>query len=165
MATTIKVYFRKKLIRDFFVSQFSGSASGVVKVTRSNDIGRYVYSMLKYSDLPVNKPMKGVEDWHQVTISLPEAKFLFDQSRFVYIAVEEIYKLNDYAIAVFNLQFKSFMLMGTDLRMDIKNVIDLFMVMYGIDQDSADALVKKDYRSRVALKEKVVRLAQELGYV
>ena len=165
MASTLKIYFRKDIIRDYFVSHFQGSVSSAVKITRDNDLGRFVYSLVKYSDLPVTKSPKAMDDWFPLTLSLPEAKFLLDQGRFIYIPIEDIHKINDYAIAQFNLSFNSFLMMGATLNIQIKNTVDLFMQTYNINPASQDALIKKDFRARQEMRIKIKKVAQSLGYL
>jgi hypothetical protein len=165
MGTVIRIYFRKEPIRDYFVSQFQGSASSVVKLTRDNDMGRLVYSLVKYSDLPVNKNPKQMNDWFPLSVSLPESRFLLDQGRFAYIPFEDLHKINDYVIAQFNLSFNSFLMMGETLNIQIKNTVDLFMQTYNINPRAHDALIKKDFRARQNLRCRITQVAQTLGYL
>lgn len=156
------IYFRKEIIRDYVASVFNGSPSSCVKISRDNDMGRYIYSLIKFSDLPVKKrdPLFPYE----LSINIPKVYFPLESQGFCYFSNDDMLKINDYALADFNQQFRAFSLMGWELGIMQKTTCELFLASFSLNPDKHSGLVKKDYRFRSNLKHNIIKLSKSLGF-
>lgn len=158
---TITLNFRKEIIADFFISQFSRRNKNKVQLSRLNDIGKYVFSQIKYSPVPVIQ--KSEADLFDVIIELPQVHGSTSHCHFPVLTKDDIWKINDYVTAIFNLKFQQYMLMGDKLNIPKKYIVIIFMKKYNLDIEKHSGLVKKDYRFCRELEDEIEKLAKLLA--
>lgn len=158
---SITIGFRKEIIADFFLSQFSRRNKHCIELSRSNDIGKFVYSLVKYAAMPPNKKVD--QELHNIEVVLPLAYGSTIHCHFPVISKEDQWKANDYVTAIFNLKFQQYLIMGEKLNMQQKNIIELFLKNHNLDTDKYAALKKKDYRMRVGIENEIDKIVKVLA--
>jgi hypothetical protein len=163
MADSVKIQFRNELIADFFAGTFGSSHKSTVKISRSNDIGKFVYSLVKYSDFPLPPFSKSAEHYIVIDAILPDNVFNTADSHYIYFTKEDQQRINDYVTAYFNQEIRAYLIMGQELKLLQKDIIEIFMANYHLDPVKHSGLIKKDYRWRMKVKEKISQIAKAYG--
>ena len=163
MSDIVKIQFRQELIADFFAGVFGKSHKGVIKISRQHDIGKLIYSLIKYSEFALPEFVKSYDNYTVVDISLPLCTLSTAQSYYLYLTKEDQLRINDYVTAFFNQEIRAFLIMGQEMNIQQKDIIEMFMAQYKLDQDKHAGLVKKDYRWRMNVKKKIHEMAKTYG--
>lgn len=116
-------------------------------VFRDSPMGRYICSMIRYADYPVEQK---VDEDTAVRFRLPRTSAmptLFQ--RFCYIAPEDQRKINDNLIATFDLDFVEYYYVGRNLGLQQKVVIQNFILSRKLVSriGETEQLKKRTYRS------------------
>lgn len=121
---------------------------GPIKVKRDEELGKYLFSRVRFSDVPVAKPHGQV-----VSLILPAHGCDSSRYQFLYFSTEDMVRINDYIDSSAYLDFRMMVQTGTvDLKMDRKTVISAFSdLIFG--EDKFEMLKKDEYRKRKKLKE------------
>ncbi|GAA4137875.1 hypothetical protein GCM10022216_14370 [Sphingobacterium kyonggiense] len=136
---------------------------GAFSVFRDTDIGRFICSMTKYSDFPIEQnidPEKAVKFRLPRTSAMPS---LF--TRWCYIATEDQRRINDFLIAKFDQDFIQYYFVGINLGMKQKDVISNFILARKLISKIGDVeqLKKRTYRlEEKNMKKMVNRLARRV---
>lgn len=154
----ITLNFSKDLIAEFFVSQFSKRNKNIILLTRNNDIGKYIFSMIKYSPIPV--PQKLTSGSNSILVEIPQVHGSTHHCHFPTITRDDMIKINDYVSVIFNLKFQQYMMMGEKLGLQQKNTVDLFLRLHNLNPEKFGALKKKDYRKRQEIEKEIEKLAK-----
>lgn len=154
----LTLYFRKDLIAEFFVSQFSKRNKNTITLSRTNDLGKYVFSMIKYSPVPVTQ--KTEPGAINIIVELPEVHGSTSHCHFPVLTKDDMIKINDYVSVIFNLKFQQYMLMGEKLKMNQKNSVDIFLKIHNLNCEKFAGLKKKDYRDRKEIEKEIEKLAK-----
>ena len=162
MVNKIQIYFRDELIADFFAGVFKSSHRGDVKLSRHHDIGKYICSLIRYSDIKpdIKQPPQG---YKPVNVIIPDYPNSNAVRYWLYLTKEDNQRINDFVKSIFHQEFKAFLIMGQELRILQKDSIEIFMANYRLDMKKHSGLVKKDYRWRMDVMEKIQELAKTLG--
>lgn len=163
MPDTIKIQLKDEMLADFFAGIFQASHRGIIKVSRKHDVGKFIYSLVRYSDTKLPEFTKSNPKFCVVDICLPDTTFTTADYKYPYITKEDQFKINDYISSFFNQQLRSYIIMGQELKLMQKNSIEIFMTVYRLDPVKHSGLVKKDYRWRMDVKEKIQEIAKEFG--
>lgn len=153
---SIKLRLRKSYYENYLRFAFN-CPEGTIKINRDEDIGLYLFSRVRYSDVPV----KQIPD-DSISLLLPVHHL--DRSGFVYYTADDMARINDYIEATANLDFRMMVQTGTiDLKMDRKTVISIFSdIVFG--EDKYEMLKKDEYRKRKKLMIWLRSTAKHLGY-
>lgn len=146
---TINLFIKKSEVEDYLRYIFKANTSGPVEITRRHYIGRYIYSIIRYSEFPVK--VKEMNKYSVVDLIIPsQERAKTSDFSFLYFRPEDIDRINDYLLADFNIFFRGFMLAGEEMHIDKKDLIESFMAGTGIKEvgKKYDTLKKKDYRHR-----------------
>ena len=150
--------FSKDIIAEFFVSQFSKRNKNIIILTRHNDIGKFIFSIIKYSPVPITPKTSNSDN--SIIVEIPQVHGSTHHCHFPTITRDDMIKINDHVSVIFNLKFQQYMLMGEKLGMLQKNTVDLFLRIHNINPDKFAALKKKDYRARVEIENEIDKLAK-----
>ncbi len=131
-----------KLNEAFLRMKFSANKTGPIRIERKDEIGKYISSRVRYSNLPVNS--EGTE------LILPKTTLESGNNYFLYFSIEDQRKINDYLTAQFNIFFHNFMFKGNSLGIKKKVLIESMISQLNLKNDSTifDNLKKNDYRLR-----------------
>lgn len=100
--------------------------NGAFSVFRDSPMGRFICSLVRYSDFPVEQP---IDEEKAVYFRLPRTSAMPSLfQRFCYITPEDQRKINDWLIATFDLDFTEYYYVGRNLGLQQKIVIQNFIV-------------------------------------
>ena len=123
---TVQVQFRDELIADFFAGVFESSHRGIVKLSRQHDIGKFICSLLRYSE--VKPPVKETpEGYINVKVNIPDYPRSNAINYWLYLTKEDHHRINDFVKSYFNQEFRPFIIMGQELKLHQKDAIEIFM--------------------------------------
>lgn len=146
-----------------YLHSFLAFENGSFSVFRNTDLGRFICSMVKYSEFPVEQK---VNEEKAVFFTLPRTSAmptLF--TRFSYITPDDQRKINDYIIAIFNNDFTQYYYVGVNLGIKKQDVITNFILSRKLISKIGeyDQLKKRAYRSDIKNLDKMVkRLARRV---
>lgn len=155
----IKISLRKSYYENYLRFVFD-TPEGPIPIIRTEAVGKYIFSRLRYSPTPVHQNHPG----HQVEIILPKNGSCSAPSHFPYFTVEDTLFINDFINASSYLDFRLIVNTGcNDLNMDRKRVIGLYSdLIFG--EDKYEMLKKDDYRRRQKVTKWLHQSAKTLGY-
>ena len=136
---------------------------GAFSVFRDTKVGRFIVSMVRHSDYPVEQK---VDEERAVYFRLPRTSAvpsLF--RRFSYIHTDDQVKINDYLIATFDNDFTQYYFVGKNLGLQQKIIIQNFILARKLVSKIGDIeqLKKRTYRSEEkAIKTIAERLAKRV---
>lgn len=120
---------------------------GDIRVTRNSNTGRYLYSRVRYSDLPPAHPSGA-----HVRLIMPAHELDQSHYRFISFSSDDIVRINDYIEAVAYLDFRMMVQVGAhELHVDKKTVINVFSEMV-LGEEKYEQLKKYEYRRRLKVK-------------
>jgi len=155
----IHLPLRKAYFANYLRHEFGVCSTDDIRISRLKPLGKYIFSMVRYSDLPMSKPIGEI-----ATIVLPNHELDRCDYRFVYFSTEDVERINDFIEAQSYLDFRSFMQVGTnDLKIDRKTVINLFTERV-LGEDKFEMLKKDDYRRRKKMGDFLLKSIQEFEY-
>lgn len=131
--------------------------NGAFSISRESDLGRFICSMIRYSEYPVEQ--KANED-KAVYFSLPRTSAmptLF--TRFSYIHKDDQRKINDYLISLFNHDYIQYYYVGMNLKLKQKDVITNFILARKLVSriGEVEQLKKRAYRLEEKQIQKIAR--------
>lgn len=139
-------HIQDQMHREYLHSIFT-IEDGAFKITRDTDLGRFICSMVRPSDYPVEQKVtedKAVRFILPRTSEMPE---LF--TRFSHIHPSDQRKINDYLIAAFNADFIQYYYVGKGMGLLQKEVITNFILSRKLISrvGEIEQLKKRVYRS------------------
>lgn len=154
----IHLYLRKPYFVNYLRFIFD-CPEGIIKVSRSEEIGKYLYSRVRYNQFPVRKPKD-----NYIQLLLPDHPLDQSQYHFIYFTEDDMVRINDFIEAQAYLDFRTSVQVGSnDMKIDRKVVISLFSnLVFG--EDKYEMLKKDEYRRRKKMKVWLVNSIQEFGY-
>jgi len=151
----IKLQLTNKVHEGFLRLVMNSNKSGEIKISRTHDIGKYICSRVRYSNLPVRQSSG-------ITLILPKTTLESGANYFLYFSVEDQKKINDFLDAEFNCFFKRFMLVGD--QFDIKKITLINTIITKMDLLNDDKifqnLTKSDYRERKKVMDFLLKTVQ-----
>lgn len=153
---SIQLSLRKPFFENYLRHVFC-SPEGPVKVTRTEEIGKYIYSRVRYSELP-KKGKPGVE------LIMPHHECDLSQYYFIHFTEDDVVRINDYLEAMLYLDFRSNIQVGSnDMKINRKTIISIFSnLVFG--EDKFEMLKKDEYRRRKKMEEWLMESVQKFGY-
>lgn len=131
-----------------------------IKVKRTEELGKFLFSRVRTSRFPIPKPYPGTRF---VKLVMPNHSNSTEKYKFLYYTEEDVCKISDYIEAAAHLDHWSMVSVGREMGMNRKTIISVFStVIFG--DDSFDALSKDEYRKRKNKVLRLVKLAKEFGY-
>lgn len=155
-------HIQDQMHREYLHSIFAFE-NGSFSIFRNTVLGRFICSMIRYSDFPVEQK---VNEEKAVYFSLPRTSAmptLF--TRFSYIHPDDQRKINDFIIATFNNDFIQYYFVGVNMKMQQKDVITNFILSRKLVSriGEVEQLKKRAYRAEEKSIEKIVnRLARRV---
>jgi len=131
--------------------------TGPIPISRANEIGKYICSRIRYSNLPVRQSSG-------TTLILPRTTLESGDRYYLYFTVEDQKKINDFLLSEFNLFFRSYMLIGDQHRIQKKTLIEAFITAYNLENNETvyESLKKSDYRNRKKMIEFIQKSIQSI---
>ena len=156
---TVKLELKKPWYINYLRWVFD-SDTDTIKINRSENLGRYLFSFVRNSSLPVHfdktKP--------HVTLIMPDHKNSTGKNKFMYYNEEDMVYINDQIESCARFDLSNMINASRrDLGMNRKTVVSIFTTLI-FGEDSYEALIKSEYRNR---KKKVLRTLESgklLGY-
>lgn len=155
-------HIQDQMHREYLHSIFAFE-NGSFSVFRNTALGRFICSMVRYSDYPVEQK---VTEEKSVYFTLPRTSAmptLF--TRFSYIHPDDQRKINDFLIATFNNDFTQYYFVGINMKIQQKDVITSFILSRKLVSKigEIEQLKKRAYRAEEKSIEKMVnRLARRV---
>ncbi len=146
-----------------FLNFYFAMEDGAFSIFRDTEIGRFICSMVRQSDFPVEQKINSDK---AVYFRLPRTSAiptLF--TRFSYIHPDDQRKINDFIIATFNHDYIQYYFVGKNMGMMQKDVITNYILSRKLISKIGDVeqLKKRTYRAEEKqLKTMVNRLARRV---
>lgn len=158
---SIALLLRKPFYENYLRHLFK-SPCGPIKVSRTDEIGKYLYSRVRYSPLPL--PVKRIKQSHVINLVLPDHPTDMSHYHFIYYNEDDMVRINDFIEAIAYLDFRLMVQVGTnEMELDRKKVISLFSErIFG--EDKYEMLKKDEYRRRKKMEEWLFQSVQQFGY-
>ena len=155
---TVKLQLRKPYFENYLRFVFD-NPEGTIKVKRDDNLGKYLFSRVRYSNTPPCK-LEG----QVISLIMPAHGCDTSRYQFMYFSAEDIVRINDYIESSAYMDFRMMVQTGTvDLKMDRKTVISVFSdLIYG--EDKFEMLKKEEYRKRKKLREWLSKSAKSFSY-
>lgn len=133
---------------------------GPVQIFRNNEIGKYICSRIRYSNLPVRQSSGTI-------IHLPKTTLESGNSYYLYFTVEDQKKINDFIASSFSIYFRSYMLIGDEYNIQKKILIEALIDELNLHNNETiyENLKKSDYRNRKKIKKFVLKTVELTGIV
>lgn len=148
-------------LHDYLYHEF-GTPRGEegVQVKGSNDLGKFIQSMITVSDRPPKQDIKE----HPITLLLPIQEwnhFIFREN-FIYIPEWKQQMLQNYIEASFRIRVREYFVTGYEKGYKQDRIIRAFLFAYNIKNNAVnyDAVKKYDYRNRQRMIHEVDREIQ-----
>ena len=153
---------KKQELVAFLYDTFNAEPGKPIKLTRTHFTGRFITSLRKYSDLPIESPVPN--GWIPVIVEFPQTVNSMAERHFNYFTLEYIEQINDHIQAAFDLFFHVYFFDLTGLRNihDENNIdneltklhlVDSFVAgLKLVDIGSANETIKKrEYRRELEI--------------
>ena len=124
------------------------SVDGALRLNRHGDIGKFIYSQIKWvTDKPDEKD-GGIE------LILPQDRTIHQELYFPYIGINGKLLIHDYLDSVFAVKANAFLIKGARHGYLQKNVIDAFIYHYGLPGTitTFEMIKQRDFRTRKNIK-------------
>lgn len=141
----------------FLRAVMESKKSGPITISRTNEIGKYICSRIRYSNLPVRQSSGTI-------LHLPKTTLESGSRYYLYFTVEDQKKINDFLQSEFNLFFRSYMLIGDEYKIQKKLLIEGFINLHNLQNSETvyENLKKSDYRNRKKMAEFVQKAVQTI---
>jgi len=156
---TVNLELKKDWYRNYLKFVFE-TEDDLIKVKRSEDLGKFLYSRVRISRYPIPKPAPGI---NYVKLVMPAHANTTDSRKFMYYSVDDVIKIGDYIESMAHLDHWSMVSVGREMGMTRKTIISAFSTFI-FGEDSYDALSKDEYRKRKNKVLRLVKMAKEFGY-
>ena len=139
----IKLQFTNKTNEAFLRLAMQANKAGSIEINRKTEIGKYICSRVRYSNLPVNQSSGTL-------LLLPKRTLESKSSFYLYYTVEDQKKINDYLEAMFNIFFREVMLEGREQGIKFTMILEAYITAIKLRDDNKiyGRLKKFDWRNR-----------------
>lgn len=139
----IKLQITNRFNENFLRSVMNSNKIGNITINRKSEIGKYICSRVRYSNLPTHQSSG-------VILNLPKNTLESAHNFFLYFTVEDQKKINDFLESEFYLFFHRYMLTGDQFDMKKSKLIENFIERLNLLNDDKifENLKKSDYRER-----------------
>jgi hypothetical protein len=148
-------------LHDFLYHEFGCNKKndGVI-ITVSNDAGRFIQSMIEFSNIPKQQEIKE----HPIKLYLPVQgwnHFVY-QRNFLYVPVWKQKMIQDYIESSFRLRIREYFEEGYGKGFKQEQILQAFLNSYNIKENATnyDAIKKYDYRCRQKIRKEVSKEIQ-----
>jgi len=152
----------KPELHDFLIHEFGETESGLIKLHKRNDIGKFLDSMWVVSDLPVKRKFEKYNNPVKFILPIVQESQYIVRNNFVYVPLYREQQINDYLEAMFNLVIREYFVTGYEKQFKKSMIIEGILKAFNIKKNavSFDRIKKKDYRNRENVLNLVVREIQ-----
>lgn len=160
----VHLHIRKPLLRAYVAHLFEMLSTSerpdnlglpIYKVTKTNDFGQLLCSMVRYA----NKPVRAHQGEGLMIFKLPHDRSLQSAPNYhLFYSKEDTLKLNDYLEAIFNIHFDRYYLKGRQKQIQQKDIISTFIVVHNLSglEDIAGTLKKRKYREEAKFRDELI---------
>ncbi|WP_185213777.1 hypothetical protein [Sphingobacterium mizutaii] len=118
-------HIQNEIHREYLNSVFA-LEDGAFSIFRDTDLGRFICSMVRYSEFPVEQK---IDPERAVYFRLPRTSAIPSLfTRWCFIHPEDQRKINDFLISRFDLDFIQYYFVGMNLKLKQKDVITNFIL-------------------------------------
>jgi len=122
---TVNTEIKDPILRRYLVHLSQHSEGSIHKISRESDFGKYVTSLVKYSNEPVNQNLEK----DVITFRLPKSRSLISAENYhLYIKKEDQRKIEDFLKATFNLDADRYFLQGLRQGFQHKEIFEAFII-------------------------------------
>ncbi len=163
MSSNLLLPLKKDILIDYLRFVFCAPRTGPIELNRTEDVGKYISSMVRSSQLPVKQICP--EDYQTVELIVPDSTFSTAKNHFLYFRREDIEMINDHLMADFSIFFRRFMLIGDDIGIQQKDLLEAIIAgcKIRINEQKFEMLKKKDYRYRTKIYNYVVNSVKAIN--
>lgn len=157
-------YIKKEHLREYLHYLFAFE-EGAFSVFRSVDFGKYLCSLVKYSDIPIRHDRP---DEYKVAFRMPRTSvYKGMQYRFMYLTAEDHQRLEDHLEAIFFIDFDRFYIQSQLLGQQQKVAIQNFILSRRLTSKIGDVemLKKRQYRAEQKVMNKLYRNLRRRAYI
>ena len=151
-------------LADFLRKEFCTTKQDEIILTRRNDIGKLISSMVLTSDLPVTRPFCE----HPVKLLLPVTKnnHYILNSRYLYVSQWGEEKIQDFVSSEFRRRVRDMFELGYKKHYPQKQIIEGILKGYNLRDNALnfDMIKKIDYRNSVNFRKSVFADIQNAEY-
>ncbi|KAA6349006.1 hypothetical protein EZS27_003606 [termite gut metagenome] len=144
-------------LHDFLYHEFACSKKKYdgVMITVTNDIGKYIQSMIDISNTPKNQEIK--ENPIKLYLPTQEWNHYIFQKNFLFVPVWRQKMIQDYIEASFRIRIREYFQEGYSKGFKQERILQSFLLSYNIKNNAInyDAVKKYDYRYRQKIREEV----------
>jgi hypothetical protein len=159
--SVVVIPIRKTEHADFLRDMFSGERGKPIKINRNEFTGKFIFSLRKYSKLPVVQKIP--EGYIPVEFEFPETEYSQHNCQFCYYPLEHIEMINDYVSAFFDLYFHIYFTDTKDIdrlqcedefsNVEITRDVLIDSLVFGMDMTDVSKAIettkKREYRKSV----------------
>lgn len=159
---SINLILKRNYYEDYLRHIFS--SDGEIVLTRTNEVGKYIYSRIRESDLPVHTSIcKG-----DIVIKLfiPDSHSVSFGNKFIYFSVADVELINDFISAHFDMCFYRMMLEAEKMGYEKKDALEAFLFGLGLNKfdNLYETLKKREYRKEVEIYTKLYEKLRQKDY-
>lgn len=159
--TTVILPIRKEEHVDFLRSIFNGTRGQPIKINRDEFLGKFIFSLRRYSDRPSCQSIP--EGSIPVEVQFPASALSTADRHFCYFTLEDVERINDFISSVFDLYFHVYFLDTRDIsrlqeedefsNMEITREMLVDSFVFGLDMvdfsRANETLKKREYRAQM----------------
>lgn len=141
--------------------EFKKDEDGSIILTKRNDIGLYIDSMWSIA----KQPCEAVTMQNPVRFILPisEGTHYILKNNFIHVQAWKVVMINQYLEGEFRRRIRDFFSIGYEKGFRQKNIIESFLIQYGMKNNAInfDMIKKYDYRCRESMKKAISKEIQD----
>jgi len=158
---TIVLRLKKDYYKEYLLHIFDTNQNDIV-LTRTNEVGKYLYSRIRESDLPI----KSIIDNKTVKLKIPDINSITFSNKFIYYSQSDMLLINDFIQVHFNMYFHRIMLEADRMGYEKKDALEAFLFGLGLNKYETlyETLKKREYRNECILYTKLYEKLRQKDY-
>ena len=147
-------------LHDFLYHDFEADKDGGILLNTSNEIGRYIQSMISVSDLPVRLP--SMENPISLILPIQEWNHYVINHNFIHVVKWKAKMIQDFLEAMWRIRVREYFVAGYEKGYNQDRIINAFLTSYNIKKNkvSYDQIKKIDYRNRKKINKQIANEIQ-----
>jgi hypothetical protein len=160
-ARQISLQLNKRYHENYLRFVFKSPAKGPIVVTREQELGKYLFSRVRYCAPDQQTRVTGD---HVIQLIMPSHGNDLSRNHYLYYTADDMARINDFIESMAYLDFRLMVQTGVvDLEMNRKTVIEIYSDMV-FGEDKYEMLKKDEYRKRQRVRAFIQRAAEEFSY-
>ncbi len=157
MKMETKLQITNQINEAFLRMSMNAKKTGFIQISRTSEIGKYICSRIRYSNLPVSQSSGTL-------LHIPKRTLESANSYYIYFTVEDQKKINDFITSEFTRFFRNYMLIGAEYNIQKKILLEAFISDLNLQNNGTvyQNLKKSDYRNRKKMQQFVIKSVQSV---